>query len=96
MTSERFGARPVEERGDLMPLGTIGTTTIALTDEELATVVRRRRAKAHPHLWRIGGSLSTDGHTIYHGERFVGMTINPADAAWFVTLANDAVARGDR
>lgn len=65
---------------------------ISLTDEEMATIVRRRRAKANPYLWRIGGSISTDGHTIYCGERFVGMCVNPVDAAYFVKLANEAQA----
>jgi hypothetical protein len=89
MTSERdFGARPVEDR----PVVTTGIHTGPLTDEEMASIVRHRAAKAFPNRWHVGGPA---GRTLYCGERFVGSTIEPEDANWLVTLANAENTRND-
>lgn len=96
-TSERcrnnppYGARPVEDRDLLTPLGTPGQHTVSLTDEELATVLRRRRAKSHPGRWRVGGSPGTEGRTLYQGDRLQGLLLHGDTAAWLAGLANAAV-----
>lgn len=57
-----------------------------LVDE--ATARRRAAAAADPGRWRVGGSESTEGCTIYQGNRFVGSVRRPEDAADLVEWAN--------
>jgi hypothetical protein len=83
------GARPVEDR---VPCGCERCGAPPLTDEDLAFIRRRREAEASAAggRWRVGGSPSTGGRTIYRGNQFVGLIIDPDVCARLVRVANQA------
>lgn len=58
-----------------------------ITVEELESILRRRRAAADPSLWQVGGP---GGRTLYEGDRFVGSTVDPADAVRLAAANNRA------
>lgn len=87
------GARPVEDRDlpddrDLLTaLGSVEHHTIAVTGAELASLLRRRRAVRYPAVWSTGGPAN---RTLYEGDRFVGSTVDPADATRIADRMNRA------